>query len=309
MTHKGDITLTPSGGSLPGSLLSCPNTRKYSSMPLRLHFKNPSVLPGFSITLGYTLLYLSLLVVIPLSGLFVSTSHLSWQTFWEIVTTERVQAAYKVTFGISLLAALINTIFGLIAAWALVRCNIPGRRLFDALIDLPFALPTAIAGISLCTLYAPQGWIGQYLEPLGIKVAFGPLGILMALIFVGLPFTIRTVEPVLQDMDKEVEEAAAGLGATRWQIFYKIILPHITPALLTGFALSFARGLGEYGSVIFIAGNMPMVSEIVPLIIVTRLEQYDVQGATAIAVSMLCISFLLLLVINLLQRWSGRRAS
>lgn len=276
-------------------------------MALRLQLKSPSVLPGFSITLGYTLLYLSLLVVIPLSGLFISTSHLSWQSFWQIVSTPRVQAAYKVTFGISLLAALINTFFGLIVAWALVRCNLPARKLFDALIDLPFALPTAIAGISLCTLYAPHGWIGQYLEPAGIKVAFTPLGILMALVFVGLPFTIRTVEPVLRDMDQEVEEAAAGLGATRWQTFHKIILPHITPALLTGFALSFARGLGEYGSVIFIAGNMPMISEIVPLIIVTRLEQYDVPGATAIAVSMLGISFILLLVINLLQRWSGRR--
>lgn len=268
--------------------------------------KNPSVIPGFGVTLSYTLLYLSLIVLIPLCGLFVVTASLSWQDFWNTVTTPRVLAAYKITFGLSLLAAAINTVFGLIVAWALVRCRLPARSLFDALVDLPFALPTAIAGIALSALYAPGGWIGSFFEPLGIKIAFTPIGIVIALIFVGLPFTVRTVEPVLQDMDLEAEEAAASLGATRWQTFHKIILPHITPALLTGFALSFARGLGEYGSVIFIAGNMPMVSEIVPLIIVTRLEQYDTAGATAIALSMLLTSFALLFLINMLQRWSSR---
>jgi sulfate/thiosulfate transport system permease protein len=257
--------------------------------------------------MGYTLLYLSLVVLIPLSGLFIVSATLSWQDFLRTITTPRVLAAYKISFGLSLIAALINTFFGLIVAWALVRCKMPAKRFFDALIDLPFALPTAIAGIALSALYAPQGWIGSLFTPLDIKIAFTPIGIVIALIFVGLPFTVRTVEPVLQDMDREMEEAAASLGASRWQTFSKVILPHITPALLTGFALSFARGLGEYGSVIFIAGNMPMVSEIVPLIIVTRLEQYDTAGATAIAVSMLIASFILLFVINMLQRWSSKR--
>ena len=272
-----------------------------------LRLKNPSVIPGFGICLGYTLLYLSLVVLIPLCGLFVASAKLSWPEFWQTVTTPRVLAAYKITFGLSLLAAFINTIFGLVVAWALVRCRMPFKRFFDAMIDLPFALPTAIAGIALSTLYAPHGWIGRVFEPLGVKIAFAPPGIVIALIFVGLPFTVRTVEPVLKDMDREVEEAAEGLGANRWQVFYRIILPHITPALLTGFALSFARGLGEYGSVIFIAGNKPMVSEIVPLIIVTRLEQYDTAGATAIAISMLFTSFLLLFIINMLQRWSRKK--
>lgn len=265
-----------------------------------------SIIPGFTITLGFTLLYLSLLVLIPLAGLFLATSSISWQAFWATVTTPRVIASYKITFGLSLAAAAINTFFGLIVAWALVRCRMPVHRVFDALVDLPFALPTAIAGISLAALYAPKGWIGSILALAGIKVAFTPLGILIALIFVGLPFAVRTVEPVLQDMDYEAEEAAASLGATRWQTFRKVILPDITPALLTAFALSFARGLGEYGSIIFIAGNVPMVSEIIPLIIITRLEEYDTAGATAIAVSMLCISFVLLLIINVLQRWSSR---
>ncbi len=237
----------------------------------------------------------------------MASAKLSWQEFAHIITTPRVLAAYKVTFGMSFIAALINTFFGLIVAWSLVRYKLPARRFLDALIDLPFALPTAIAGIALSTLYAPTGWIGSLFSPLGIKIAFTPIGIVIALIFVGIPFTIRTVEPVLQDMDREIEEAAMCLGATRWQTFYKIILPHLTPALLTGFALSFARGLGEYGSVIFIAGNMPMVSEILPLIIITRLEQYDTAGATAIAISMLLASFLLLFIINLLQRWSRKR--
>lgn len=268
-----------------------------------------SVIPGFGITLGFTLLYLSLVVLIPLSGLIAASHSLSWHDFWKTATTPRVMAAYKITFLMAFAAACINTVFGLIIAWALVRYHPPGKRFLDALIDIPFALPTAIAGIALSALYVPNGWMGQILEPLGIKVAFTPLGIGLALLFVGLPFTVRTVEPVLEDMDREIEEAAASLGATRWQTFTKVLLPHLTPALLTGFALAFARGLGEYGSVIFIAGNMPMVSEIVPLIIITRLEQYDTAGATAIALSMLFIAFTLLLLINMLQYLSHRRVS
>ncbi len=268
-------------------------------------FKSPSIIPGFGITLGFTLLYLLLIVLIPLSGLFFTAATVSWAEFWHSITAPRVLHSYKISFGISLAAALINTFFGLILAWVLARYNFFGKRIIDALVDLPFALPTAVAGIALTALYAPQGWVGQYLAPLGIKIAFTPLGILIALVFVGLPFVVRTVEPILQDMERELEEAAASLGANRLQTFVQIILPSILPALLTGFAMSFARGLGEYGSVIFIAGNIPKVSEIVPLLIVIKLEQYDYAGATAIALVMLIASFILLFIINWLQKWAA----
>jgi sulfate transport system permease protein len=244
-------------------------------------------------------------VLIPLSGLFFTTATLSWAEFVKSVTSDRVLHAYKISFGISLLAAIVNMFFGLIIAWVLARYNFFGKRIVDAMVDLPFALPTAVAGIALTALYAPQGWIGQYLAPLGIKVAFTPLGILIALVFVGLPFVVRTVEPILQDMERELEEAAASLGASRLQTFRHVILPSILPALLTGFAMSFARGLGEYGSVIFIAGNMPKISEIVPLLITIKLEQYDIAGATAIASVMLIASFILLFIINWLQKWAS----
>jgi sulfate/thiosulfate transport system permease protein len=239
---------------------------------------------------------------------FVKTASLSLEQFWSTVSAPRVLASYRLSFGASLLAAAINAVFGLMLAWALVRYTFPGKRLIDALVDLPFALPTAVAGISLTALYARNGWLGQYHEPLGIKVAFTPLGVLVALIFIGLPFVVRTVQPVLEDMDADFEEAAATLGASRWQAFTRVVLPTLTPALLTGFALAFARAVGEYGSVIFIAGNIPMVSEITPLIIITKLEQYDYRGATAIAAVMLLVSFTLLLLINALQAWSNRRA-
>ncbi|MCU0809396.1 MAG: sulfate ABC transporter permease subunit CysT [Candidatus Contendobacter sp.] len=274
-------------------------------MPFRL--KQPSVLPGFDLALGYTLLYMSLIVLIPLSAVFLKTAQLSWEQFWAIATAPRVLASYRLTFGASLIAALVNTGAGAIVAWVLVRYHFPGRRLVDAMVDLPFALPTAVAGIALTALYAGNGWIGGLLAPLGIKVAFTPLGVIVALIFISMPFVVRTVQPVLEDLEPEVEEAAASLGATRWQTFSRIILPAIQPALLTGFTLAFARSIGEYGSVIFIAGNLPMVSEITPLLIVSKLEQYDYRGATAIAVVMLVISFVLLLLINLLQWWSRRR--
>lgn len=270
------------------------------------NFKQPSVIPGFGITLGLTITYLSLIVIIPLSGLFVNTYGMGLAKFWQTISDERVMHAYKITFTTSLIAAIINVIFGLIIAWILVRYNFFGKKIIDALVDLPFALPTAIAGIALTALYAPNGWIGQYLDPLGIKIAFTPIGITIALIFIGLPFVVRTVQPVLEDMEKEYEEAAVSLGATKLQIFTKVIFPHIMPALLTGFAMAFARALGEYGSVIFVAGNMPNVSEIVPLIIVIKLEQYDYQGATAIALVMLIASFLMLFVINYLQKLNRR---
>lgn len=265
------------------------------------------VLPGFHLALGYTLVYLSLVVLIPLAAVFIKSSALSLEEFWAVVSAPRVVATYRVSFGLSLLAAAINAVFGLMLAWALVRYRFPGKKLVDALVDLPFALPTAVAGIALTALYAGNGWLGQYLEPLGIKVAFGPLGILVALVFIGLPFVVRTVQPILEDLDTELEEAAASLGAQRWQTFRLVILPILLPALLTGFALAFARAVGEYGSVIFIAGNLPFVSEITPLMIVTKLEQYDYVGATAIAVVMLLISFALLLLINLLQAWTAKR--
>ncbi|MBY4599850.1 sulfate ABC transporter permease subunit CysT [Ottowia caeni] len=265
------------------------------------------VLPGFNLTLGYTLFYLGLIVLIPLSALVFKTFSMSWLQFWEAVTAPRVLASFRLTFGASLFAAAVNVVAGLLVAWVLVRYEFPGKKIADALVDLPFALPTAVAGISLAALLAENGWIGQYLEPLGIKLAFQPGGIVVALIFIGLPFVVRTVQPVLEDTEKELEEAAACLGANRWQTFRLVIFPAIAPALLTGFAMAFARAVGEYGSVIFIAGNMPMVSEITPLIIIGKLEQYDFAGATAVASVMLLISFILLLIINGLQAWGRKR--
>ncbi len=265
------------------------------------------VLPGFNLTLGYTIGYLSLIVLIPLAAVFLKTTELSFAEFWSVVTAPRVMASYKLSFGMSLIAATINAVFGLMLAWALVRYSFTGKKLIDALVDLPFALPTAVAGISLTALYAKNGWFGQFLEPLGIQVAFKPLGVLVALVFIGLPFVVRTVQPILEDLDTELEEAATSLGAQRGQTFRYVILPILFPALLTGFALAFARAVGEYGSVIFIAGNIPMVSEITPLIIITKLEQYDYTGATAIASVMLTLSFILLLVINGLQAWTAKR--
>jgi sulfate transport system permease protein len=268
--------------------------------------KRRSVLPGFHLTLGFTLLYLSLIVLIPLAAAFFKSATLGWETFWATVTTERVLASFRLSFGASFLGAAINTVFGFIVAWVLVRYPFPGKRLVDALVDLPFALPTAVAGIALSAIYSTHGWIGQWFEPFGIKIAFTPLGVLVALTFIGLPFVVRTVQPVLEDLDPEIEEAAASLGASRWQTFVKVILPSVWPALLTGFSLAFARAIGEYGSVIFIAGNIPLVSEITPLLIITKLEQYDYAGATALAVAMLVVSFVLLLTINLLQWWNRR---
>ncbi len=266
------------------------------------------VLPGFNLTLGYTLVYLSLIVLIPLSALVLKSLTLTWDQFWVAISSPRVLASYRLTFGASLIAALVNVVAGLLVAWVLVRYRFPGKRIVDALVDLPFALPTAVAGISLTALLAGNGWIGQYLEPLGIQLAFNPNGVVIALIFIGLPFVVRTVQPVLEDTERELEEAAMSLGATRWQTFAHVIFPAIAPALLTGFAMAFARAIGEYGSVIFIAGNMPMVSEITPLIIIGKLEQYDVAGATAVAVVMLVMSFFMLLVINSLQSWQRKRS-
>ena len=290
----GAATLTGAPGARPAGRARARRSRR--------------VLPGFGLTLGYTLFYLSIIVLIPLTALVFKTFTLTWDEFWFAISAPRVLASYKLTFGASLIAALVNLVFGLLIAWVLVRYEFPGKRIVDALVDLPFALPTAVAGISLTALLAGNGWVGQYLEPLGIQLAFQPAGIVIALIFIGLPFVVRTVQPVLQDTEKELEEAASSLGAGRWQIFTKVILPTITPALLTGFAMAFARAVGEYGSVIFIAGNVPMVSEITPLIIIGKLEQYDYAGATAVAVVMLAISFVLLFVINALQGWQRRHA-
>jgi len=270
----------------------------------RTLLRRHSVLPGFDLALGFTLLYLGLIVLIPLSAAFLKTFTMTWPAFWEAVSAPRVLASYRLTFGASLAAALLNGVFGLVVAWVLVRYAFPFKRVVDALVDLPFALPTAVAGIALTALYAQNGWIGQWLP---FKVSFTPLGVFVALTFIGLPFVVRTLQPVLQDLHREVEEAAATLGADRWQTFRRVIFPALVPALLTGFALAFARALGEYGSVIFIAGNMPMVSEITPLLIITKLEQYDYQGATAIAVVMLVTAFLLLLAINGLQAWARAR--
>lgn len=264
-------------------------------------------LPGFGLSLGYTLTWLSLVVLIPLAAVFIKTSSLTLEQFWHVTTTPRVLASYRLTFGASLLAAGINAVFGLLLAWSLVRYTFPGKRLVDSLVDLPFALPTAVAGISLTALWAGNGWLGKLSEPLGIKVAFSPLGVLVALVFIGLPFVVRTVQPVLEDLEIEIEEASSSLGADRWQTFRLVVFPTLYPALLTGFALAFARAVGEYGSVIFIAGNIPMVSEITPLMIITKLEQYDYAGATAIASVMLVASFILLIAINSLQAWTAKR--
>ncbi len=274
---------------------------------MKLFAHRQDVLPGFNLALGFTLTYLSLIVLIPLSAVFIKTASLSWEAFWSTVSGPRLLASYRLSFGTALIAATLNAGFGLLVAWVLVRYQFPGKRLVDALVDLPFALPTAVAGIALTAVYAENGLIGQWLVPLGIKVAFTPLGILVAMTFIGLPFVVRTVQPVLEDIEHELEEAAACLGANRWQTFSRVILPAIAPALATGFALAFARAVGEYGSVIFIAGNMPMVSEITPLLIIAKLEQYDYIGATAIACVMLVFSFILLLLINVLQGWSQRR--
>lgn len=265
------------------------------------------VLPGFNLTLGYTLFYLSVIVLIPLTALIFKTLSLTWDQFMGAVSAPRVMASYRLTFGASLIAACVNAVFGLLIAWVLVRYTFPAKKIVDALVDLPFALPTAVAGIALTALLAGNGWVGQYFEPLGIKLAFSPNGVVIALIFIGLPFVVRTVQPVLEDLEKELEEAAACLGASRLQTFIKVIFPGIFPALSTGFAMAFARAVGEYGSVIFIAGNMPMVSEITPLIIIGKLEQYDYAGATAVATVMLVISFVMLLVINALQGWQRKQ--
>ena len=270
----------------------------------RTLLKRHSVLPGFDLGLGFALLYMSLIVLVPLSAAFLKTFTMTWGAFWDAVSSPRVVASYRLTFGASLAAAALNAVFGLVVAWVLVRYEFPFKRFIDALVDLPFALPTAVAGIALTAIYAQNGWIGQWLP---FKVSFTPLGVFVALVFIGVPFVVRTVQPVLEDVNRELEEAAATLGASRWLTFTKVILPIVMPALLTGFALAFARALGEYGSVIFIAGNMPMVSEITPLLIITKLEQYDYAGATAIAVVMLVISFLLLLLINTLQTWARKR--
>ncbi|MBC7148406.1 MAG: sulfate ABC transporter permease subunit CysT [Alphaproteobacteria bacterium] len=271
------------------------------------NWRQPSILPGFGLTLGYTIFYLTVIILIPLVGLVWRSASLGWEEFFAIATDERTMLALKVSFGSALVAGAINAVFGVIVAWVLVRYDFPGRRLLDAVVDLPFALPTAVAGISLAALYAPNGWIGSLLAPLGIKIAFTPVGIVVALVFVGLPFVVRTVQPVMEELDREVEEASATLGATRFQTLRLVVLPALTPAILTGFALAFARGVGEYGSVIFIAGNIPYVSEIAPLLIVIRLEEFNYAGATAIACIMLVISFAMLLFINLLQMWSRRR--
>jgi sulfate transport system permease protein len=269
--------------------------------------KRESVLPGFGLTMGFSLLYLSLLVLLPLSALVLRAMDLSWAEFWAVATDARSIASYKITFGASFVGAMINLVFGMLTAWVLVRYTFPGKRIIDALVDLPFALPTAVAGISLTSIYAYNGWIGQWFDPLGIRIAYTPLGVIVALTFIGLPFVVRTVQPVLDDLEKELEEAAVSLGAKRWQTFRRVLLPAVWPALLTGFALAFARAIGEYGSVIFISGNMPYKTEITPLLIVTKLEQYDYAGAAALAVVMLIVSFVMLFVINALQLWSHKR--
>ncbi|WEG17895.1 sulfate ABC transporter permease subunit CysT [Alkalihalophilus pseudofirmus] len=276
-------------------------------MKKTLTFKQPSILPGFGLSMGITLFYLGLLILLPLSMVFINTSTMGWNEFWQVVTEPRVVASYKLSFGAAFAAAIINAIFGLIVAWVLVRYQFPGKRIIDGLVDLPFALPTAVAGIALTTLYTTNGWVGQYLDIFGIRVAFTPLGVMLALTFIGLPFVVRMVQPVLQGLEKEVEEASASLGANRYHTFTKVIAPVLLPALLTGFALAFARALGEYGSVVFISGNMPMQTEITPLLIMTKLEQFDYAGATAIAAVMLVVSFIMLLLINILQWWTNHR--
>ena len=270
-------------------------------------FRQPSVIPGFGLTLGFSLAYLTLIILIPLSGLVWRSAALGWADFWAIAVDRRTLNALKISFGTAFLAAVVNVVFGTIVAWVLVRYRFPGRRIADAMVDLPFALPTAVAGIALTTLYAPNGWIGHLLTPLGIKVAYTPLGIVVALVFIGLPFVVRTVQPIMEEIDKEVEEAAATLGASRFQIITRVLFPGLAPAIITGFSLAFARGVGEYGSVIFIAGNLPYKSEIAPLLIVIRLEEYNYPAATAIAAIMLFLSFLMLLIVNLAQSWSRKR--
>jgi len=270
-------------------------------------WKRPSVIPGFGVTFGFSMAYLSLIVLIPLAALLIRSASLGWADYWKLAFDPRTLAALRISFGSSFIAALVNGVFGLILAWVLVRYRFPGKRLIDSMIDLPFALPTAVAGIALSTLYAPKGWIGSLFAPLGIKIAYTPSGIVVALIFIGLPFVVRTVQPVLADLDRELEEAAATLGANRWQTILRVVLPPLIPAILTGFALALARAIGEYGSVIFIAGNIPFVSEIAPLLIVIRLEEFNYSAATAIASLMLAISFAMLLAINLIQVWSRRR--
>jgi sulfate transport system permease protein len=284
------------------------DSRGTTSLDRRLIRRRRSVIPGFGITLGLTLTWLALIVLVPVGGLFLKSAELSFPQFWSIVTGTRALNALRISFGLSLIAALINVIFGMFVAWALVRYEFPGRRLFDAMIDIPFALPTAVAGIALTTLFAENGWLGSLLAPLGIKVAFTPLGILLALTFIGLPFVVRTLQPVLEDLDAEIEEAAATLGASRWQTITRVIAPIVLPSLLTGFALAFARAVGEYGSVIFIAGNLPNISEIAPLLIVIRLEEFKYADATALAVVMLLASFIILFAVNRLQRWSATRS-
>jgi sulfate transport system permease protein len=271
--------------------------------------RHRSVLPGFGFSLGITLTYLSGLVLVPLAMLFLKSASLGWSGFWQSATSPRVLAAYRLSFGASLAAALVNAVFGLLVAWVLARYRFPGRRLVDAMVDLPFALPTAVAGIALTTLYSPNGWIGSRLQPLGVRVAFTWAGVVVALTFIGLPFVVRTLQPVLEDLEREMEEAAASLGAGRWETFRRVLFPALTPALVTGFALAFARAVGEYGSVVFISGNMPMRTEIAPLLIMTRLEQFDYAGATTIAVVMLAASFALLLTVNLLQWYGTRRGT
>ncbi|MBZ9682284.1 sulfate ABC transporter permease subunit CysT [Mesorhizobium australicum] len=270
-------------------------------------FRQPSVIPGFGLTLGFSLAYLTLIILIPLSGLIWRSAALGWVDFWAIATDRRTINALRISFGTAFIAAVVNVVFGTLVAWVLVRYRFPGRRIVDAMVDLPFALPTAVAGIALTTLYAPNGWIGKLLMPLGIKVAYTPLGIVIALIFIGLPFVVRTVQPIMEEIDKEVEEAAATLGASRFQIITRVLFPGLAPAIITGFSLAFARGVGEYGSVIFIAGNLPYKSEIAPLLIVIRLEEYNYPAATAIAAIMLALSFLMLLIVNLVQTWSRKR--
>lgn len=270
-------------------------------------FKSHSVLPGFGLTLGYTLTYLSLIVLIPLAALILKSASLPWERFWQSVTEPRVMASYKLTFGASLIAASINALLGFVVAWTLVRYRFPGRKFIDAIVDLPFALPTAVSGIALTAIFARNGWLGQYLEPLGLKVAFTPIGITIAMVFIGLPFVVRTLQPALEELDGELEEAAESLGASRWITFRRVLLPTVMPALITGFALAFARAVGEYGSVVFISGNMPMKTEITSLLIITKLEQYDIAGASALAVVMLLASFTVLLAINMLQWYYSRR--
>jgi sulfate transport system permease protein len=268
--------------------------------------KRPRVLPGFGLTLGYTVLYIGLMLILPIAALTLKASALSFSELWALITDPRILGAFRLSFGASAVAAGVNAVFGLLVAWVLVRYPFPGRRVVDAMVDLPFALPTAVAGISLTTLLAPNGWVGQFLAPLGIKAVYSPLGITIALIFIGLPFVVRTVQPVLEDLEKDIEEAAASLGATRWQTFRRVLLPALMPPLMTGFTLAFARAVGEYGSVVFISGNLPFKTEILPLLIMSKLEQYDYAGATAIAAVIMVASFVLLLAINLLQRWTQR---